>query len=128
MRGPIGSQLAGLSQRPRVAPIGLYPATPGRVHRREVRVGDDHLVPELLLAAGDPRALCWRLEQNLRFGAPSEDLRKSNPVRQDPLLDPFAAPLESADLALILVDADAGLGEKRMRSLGPSGRFTRRGA
>ena len=69
-------------------------------------VGTDNLVTQLLQATGDPFALRRCLDQDPSPWAPSKDLPESNPVRQDPLLDPLATLVEDADLALGLVDVD----------------------
>ena len=64
MGGAVGPQPAGLGQRPGVAPIGLDLATAGRVHRREVRVGDDDLVAQPFQTARHPLALGRGLEED----------------------------------------------------------------
>ena len=57
VRRAVRPQPAGLGQRARIAPIGLDLPRPGRVHRGEVRVGDDHLVAEPFQTPRDPLAL-----------------------------------------------------------------------
>lgn len=71
MRDPIGPQPTRLHQRSRIPPVRLRPSRPRRVHRREVRIGDDYLMPQLLQMPRHPLALRARLEQNARPRTPS---------------------------------------------------------
>ena len=57
MGGAVGADPAGFAQRPRVSLVGLDLLVAGRVHRGEVRVGDDDLVPELFEVLRDSLAL-----------------------------------------------------------------------
>src|SRR4030095_7356685 len=61
------SRLAG-GQGAGVPPVRFDLPRPGRVHRGEVRVGDDDLMAEPLEAAGDPLALGRGLDENPALG------------------------------------------------------------
>src|SRR5262245_5224874 len=109
MRQPIGPEHVGVHQRAGIAAIGLDLPRPRRVHRGEVRVGDDHLVAKALETAGDPFAVGGGLEQDPRSGARAEHCREALPLGPDTLLDQFPAVGQDADLAFPLVDVDANM-------------------
>ncbi len=54
MRSPVGAEHTRLGQGARVPSVRLHFAGALRVHRREVRVGDDHLVTQRLEAPAPP--------------------------------------------------------------------------
>jgi len=68
---------------PRLALIGLRAPGAIDIHRRVVRVGDDHLVAERLLVARHPLALRARLEQNSRAWPVPKHGREPLPARDD---------------------------------------------
>ena len=54
MGGAVGPEQARLGQGAGIAPVGLDLAEAGRIHGREVRIGDDDLVADGLETTGDP--------------------------------------------------------------------------
>src|SRR5438105_256750 len=60
----ISTKTASLAERAGVAPVGFYLLAAAGVHGREVRVGDDDLMPESFETAGDPFALGRRLDED----------------------------------------------------------------
>jgi hypothetical protein len=109
VRCAVGPELARLAERPRIAPIGFDLAAARRVHRREVRVGDDHLMPERFEAAGHPLALGRGLAQDARPGTPAQMFRERRVGRGDPLLHEPAAVRSNAELTCDLVHIEANL-------------------
>ena len=53
----VGAEPARLAQGAGVPLVGLDAAVAGGVHRRAVRVGGDHLMPECFEVSGAPLAL-----------------------------------------------------------------------
>jgi hypothetical protein len=109
MRAPVGAQQTRLRQRAGVSPVRLDLATALRVHRREVRVGDDHFVPESLQAPRDPLALGCGLDQDPRSRPAPQHLGEPLRFGPHPALDQLAILGEDADLALLLMDVDANM-------------------
>src|SRR5512132_2971565 len=103
------AQFACFRQRARVAAVGLHSPAPRRVHGGEVRVGDDHFVPERLQAARHPLALGRRLDQHLRSRAPAEYRGEAVRLRPDAALDDLARSVQDAELAFHLVYVDANM-------------------
>jgi hypothetical protein len=66
MRRPVGPETTRLGQRARVPAIGLHAPAARRVHRCEVRIGDDDLVAEGLERLGHSFTVGRRLQQNAR--------------------------------------------------------------
>jgi hypothetical protein len=85
-----GPQPAGFGQGPRVAAIRLDRPRPGRVHRDEVRVGDDHLVAQPFQAPRDPFALGRGLEEDAGPRAVAQDLGEPLGRGADAPLDDLA--------------------------------------
>lgn len=106
MGNAIHAQAEGLGQGARIALVGLHPTRPRGVHRRIVRIGDDHLVPQRLQMARDPLTLRRGLEQNPRRWPLTEDGGESVAGRRDPLFLHPAAVVERAELALVFVQID----------------------
>ena len=96
--GAVGPQPTGLGQRPGVAAIRLDLATAGRVHRGEVRVGDDHLVPQLFQTPRHPLALRRGLDENAGPGAVAQNLGEPLGRGADAPLDDLALRAQDADL------------------------------
>src|SRR4029453_8862999 len=82
MRGTVRAEPACFCQGPGITPVGLHLASPRRVHRREVRVRDNHLVAKRLETAGDPFAIGRGLDQDPARGrAPSTAAKRSGSER-----------------------------------------------
>jgi hypothetical protein len=99
----IRTQAACLHQRVGIAPIRFYAAVPRGVHRREVRVGHDHLVPETLEVSGHPLALSARLEEDACRRKSAENRGEPLAARDDATLLDRAVLLGDAQLTLALV-------------------------
>ena len=109
MRGAVGPEQIGVGQGARIASIGLDLPCSGRVHRGEVRVGDDDLMPEPLEAAGDPFTVGRGLDEDPRPGPRAKHRREALGLGADALLDQFASLGQDADLTFPLVDVDANM-------------------
>src|SRR5262249_47308883 len=107
--GAVGAEQVGIGQGPRIASIRLDPACPGRVHRGEVGVSNDDLMPEPLETAGDPLAVGRGLDQDARPGSPTEHGGEALGLGADALLDQFAPLGQDTDLTSPLVDVDANM-------------------
>jgi hypothetical protein len=92
MRRAIGTKQAGVRQRAGISPVGRHLARAGRVHGREVGIGDDALVAQPLHAARDPLAVGRGLEHDARPGPLREHGREALGLGADPLLDQLAPP------------------------------------
>jgi len=90
MRRAVRPEQARLRQRAGVPAVRLHLAGPRRVQRREVGIGDDDLVPQLLETARPPLAVRRGLEQDPRPGPPAEHGREALGLGPDPLLDQLA--------------------------------------
>lgn len=106
MRRSIVAVLTSVRQGLRISSVGLDPAGSCRVHEREIRIGNDHLVAELLQAARHPFALRARLDQNLGPRSPAENRGKALALGANALLNDLAVCRHDADLALPLVYVD----------------------
>ncbi len=62
MGGAAGAEATRLAQRPRIALVGLDPFVAGGIHGREVRVGDDDLVPEPFLCKVLAHNICCGIQ------------------------------------------------------------------
>jgi hypothetical protein len=82
-RPPTAAYTTGLSELPCVAQVRLHPPAPRRVHRGEVRVRHDDLVPQLLQAAGHPLALSRGLDGDLS-PLPPADVDSSQSKQERP--------------------------------------------
>jgi hypothetical protein len=81
MSGAVGAEQAGLGQGAGIASVGLDRAGTGRLHGREVRVGDDDLVTKDLEAPGHPFAVGRGLDEDPRPGpAPEHRGEASMPI------------------------------------------------
>jgi hypothetical protein len=109
MRRTVGPQPAGIHQRLGIPPVGLHPPAAGRVHRRVVRVGDDHLVAEILQATGHPFALGRGLDQDPGAATAAEDLRQPIRAGADAALEDLARLGERADLTFARLHVDANV-------------------
>ena len=109
MRPAVGAQPAGIHQRLGVPAIRLHPPAARGVHRREVGIRHDHLVPQLLEAAGDPFALGRGLDQDAGPRALAQRLSEPVVSCHDAPLDDLAVIAEPTDLTFILVDVDANV-------------------
>jgi hypothetical protein len=109
MGGTVGAEQARLCQGPGIAPVGLHLAGTGRIHGREVRVGDDDLVAEGLETAGHPFAIGRGLDQHPGAGPGPEHGGEALGLGADPLLDDLAPLGEDVDLAFPLVHVDANM-------------------
>src|SRR5439155_1995797 len=109
MRAPVGAQETRLGQGARVPSVRLHFAGALRVHRREVRVGDDHLVAQRLEAPRHPLAFGRGLDEDPRPPSVAQDLGGPVRLRPDPALEQFPRLGQDADLAVLLVDVDANM-------------------
>ncbi len=100
---PVGAEPRGLHQGPGIAPIGLDPAAPGGVHRREVGVRHDHRVSERLQVPRHPLALGRGLQQYPRRRPVPQHCGEPLPAGDDPAFDDLPVLGENAELALALV-------------------------
>jgi hypothetical protein len=64
MSGTVRAEQARFCQSPGITPVDLHLAGPRRIHRREVRVGDNHLVAKRLETADHPFAIGRGLDQH----------------------------------------------------------------
>jgi hypothetical protein len=110
MRLAVRPRAARLGQRPRIALVRLHAPHPMRVHRRVPRIGDDHLVPELLQIPRHPLALRRRLKQDPKALSSTEQLRKMLRARGDSHL-PHDRPL------LVLASGEWLAGAENLRWL-----------
>src|ERR1043166_1296677 len=94
----VSAQAAGFAQRPRVPLVSLDAPVAGRVHGREVRVGDDDLVAQGFEVACAPLALGRGLDEDARRRPLTEELVEALPVGLDAALDQLALFGEDADL------------------------------
>jgi hypothetical protein len=109
MRSPAGAQHTRLSEGARVSSVRLQFATALRIHRREVGVGDDHLVSQRLEAPRYPLAFCRGLDEDPRPRPGAQDLGEPAWLRPDPALEQFPLLGQDADLAILLMDVDANM-------------------
>src|SRR5580765_4577216 len=109
MGGAVGPEQARLRQGARIPSVGLHLARPGRIHRREVRVGDDDLVAERLQAAGHPFAIGRGLDHNPGAGPGPQHGVEALRLGPNALLDHLAALGEDVNLAFPLVHVDANM-------------------
>ena len=109
MGGAVGAEQARLGQGAGIAPVGLDLAGAGRIHGREVRVGDDDLVAEGLETAGHPFAVGRGLDEDPRPGPGAEHGGEALRLGADALLDDLTALGEDVDLAFPLVHVDANM-------------------
>ncbi len=109
VRGAVGAEQVGVGQGARIAPIRLDLPRPGRVHRGEVRVGDDDLMAESLQTAGDPFAVGGSLDEDPRPGPLAEHRGEALGLGADALLHQFAPLGQDTDLTFSLVDVDANM-------------------
>src|SRR5262249_2799477 len=98
--------LACLRQRRYVPSIGLHAAAPVPVHRREIRIGHDHLMTERLQVLRDPLTLGRRLEQNAHARPTPEHRRQALACRSDPSVDDRTALQHDPNLTFLLVQVD----------------------
>jgi hypothetical protein len=106
-RRTIGVRLACIQQRPRIALIGLRAPGPIGMHRRVVRVRDDHLVAERLQVARHPLALRARLQENAGAGPASQHGREPLPARDNASLRDRSILRFDRQLTLALVQIQA---------------------
>jgi hypothetical protein len=90
MRPAVGAEQTGVGQGAGVPAIGLHFASARGVHRGEVRVGDDHLVPQRLETPGHPLTVGRGLDHNPRSRPIPEDRGEALGLGADPPLDQFA--------------------------------------
>ena len=109
MGGAVGAEQARLGQGAGIAPVGLHLARAGRIHGREVRVGDDDLVAERLETAGHPFTVGRGLDHNPGAGPGAEHGGEALGLGADALLDDLAPLGEDVDLAFPLVHVDANM-------------------
>ena len=109
MGGAVGAEQARLRQGAGIAPVGLDLAGAGRIHGREVRVGDDDLVAEGLETAGHPFAVGRGLDHNPGAGPGPEHGGEALGLGADALLDHLTPLGEDVDLAFPLVHVDANM-------------------
>ena len=102
-----GAQSARLGERPRIAPVGLHPPRARGVHRREVRVGDDHGEPQRLEVARDPLTLGAGLEEHSRGRQWPKDGGEAVVAGEDPLFPRGPVRREDAKLRLAFVQIQA---------------------
>ena len=107
MRPAVGAEPAGIHQRLSIPAVRLDPPAASGVPRREVGIRYNHLVPQLLEAAGDPFALGRGLDQDAGPWAFAQRLSEPIVSRHDAPLDDLAVLAEPTDLTFILVDVDA---------------------
>lgn len=107
VRFPIGTQLAGVHQRARIAPVGLGAARTRGIHGREVRIRHNHFMPHRFQVPGDPLALRTRLQQYASGSIDREYRCQAFPCRCDPaFLDP-AIRMADAQLGLEFVQIES---------------------
>lgn len=109
MGGAVGPQPTGFGQRPRVAAIRFDLATPGGVHGREVRVGDDDLMAQPFQAPSHPLALGRGLEEDAAARAVAQDGGEPLGRGADASFDQVAPCGQDAELAFRLVHVDANM-------------------
>src|SRR5262245_15853655 len=109
MGGAVGPEQARLGEGAGIAPVGLDLAGAGRLHGREVRVGDDDRVAEGLETAGHPFALGRGLDEDPSAGPGTEHDGEALGLGADALLDDLPALGEDVDLTFPLVHVDANM-------------------
>src|SRR5712691_7176418 len=109
MRPAVGAEQTGVGQGARVSAIGLHLASPRRIHRGEVRIGDDDLVAQRLQTPRDPFTVGRGLDDDPRSWPIPEDRGEALGLRADPSLDQLASLGQGTNLAFPLVDVDANM-------------------
>src|SRR4029453_4206328 len=109
MRGTVRAEPACFCQGPGITPVGLHLASPRRVHRREVRVRDNHLVAKRLETAGHPFAIGRGLDQDPSAGPGPEHGGEALGLGADALFENRAPFPEDANRAFPLVHVDANM-------------------
>ena len=89
MRSAVGAEQAGLGQGARVPAVGLHLAGARRVHRGEVWIGDDDLVPQRLETPRYPFTVGRGLDHDPR-PAPTGHRCEPLGLGSDPSLDQLA--------------------------------------
>jgi hypothetical protein len=100
---PVGAQHTRLGEGARVPSVRLQFAAALRIHRREVGVGDDHLVSQCLEAPRHPLAFCRGLDEDPRPWPGAQDLAEPAWLCPDPALEQFPLLGQDADLAILVM-------------------------
>src|SRR6185295_18524368 len=107
MRSAINPQTIRLCQCGDVAAIGLDATRPLTVHRRVVRIGHDHRVPQALEMLRDPLAAGATLEQDPQRRPPAENLREARTRgRNASLQHDRTLAVDDPDLAFLRMQID----------------------
>jgi len=106
MRNTERAEPARLHQGSRIAAIGLGAPRPARIHRREVGIGDDHVMAKTLQMSCDPLALGARLEEDACARTSAEHRGESLARCRDALLRNGPIIVANAKLTLALVQIE----------------------
>src|SRR5262249_41385501 len=102
-RGAITAPLTRLRHSGRISSIGLDPTAPVSIHRRKIRIRDDHLVAERLEVLRHPLALRRGFHHNAHRGPPPEQGGETVPRRREASIQPVTAVQHNPDLTFLLV-------------------------
>jgi len=117
MRDPVSAESTRFGKSARIPLVSLHAARARRIHRRVVRIGNDHFVAQILEMPRDPLAFRTRFKKDPSSWSIAEHRGEALATRQDPLFSRGAVERENAELTLAFVQIHPYCVHRRLASV-----------